>query len=178
MNDNAGGVDDRLNTTGLQCSHRGPNKINNRIEAGDFVRGANHRKVATDKIDDQRTRQSDRSQCLDYFRDRWNVASRCYSFMHQRSRENFPIIGKLSASPTVISGFRARTILPITVPEKLDGFKPSSLTRSARTVSRRLGLTHKSNPPLVWASVSKTRRAADVFFQSVILFAVFRLSRF
>src|SRR2546430_8180777 len=70
------------------------------------------------------------------------------------------------------SAFCGAIIFPITAADRM-----RFLLSDARTFSSLLGFTQSNKPPLVCASVRMIWRAGGIFFQSVSLFAAWRLSR-
>src|SRR5205085_8888392 len=135
-----------LNTARAKFFNRGADKIDNRCRSGNFLASPKLRELATNEIDNQRSRQINRAECFQDRRDSWNLApaARFHFVVH-------------------INFFLRRTMRPMTAAEGVPYFFSAAET----FLSERSG-TQRSSPPLVCASESNVRWIDDVFAKSTV----------
>src|SRR6266566_5312939 len=133
VNDDAGTVDHRLNSTRAKFLKRRLDKIDNCGELRDLALQTNLRQFLSDDIDNQRSGQIDLSRTGLF-------AQRIENFVHGRNGAPRPRFYFLMH----ISFFRRRVMRPMTAAQGVRAF-----FRARRTFGRADSATQSSRPPLV-----------------------------
>src|SRR4029453_9923625 len=157
MNYNPSSVNDRLQPPGTKSLKRSMEMFDDRFKFRDLVLAPHFRQFSSDKIDNHRPGQV-------------IFAHRIKDLVNRR---NFPARARFH-SFTHINGRRERrgVILPMTAAQGV-----RLCFKSLKTLSSLASATHKSNPPLVCASVKRIRCDSSVFSQSTSTVVATRFSR-